>query len=73
MILLNKFCLMMLNKPKYWDGKIGIISIILLPLSFILFFIFLKKVNKVNHFSIPLFVSETFTLVAQEKHQQRYC
>ena len=47
---------MMLNKPKYWDGKIGIISIILLPLSFIFIFLsFLKKkLTKVNHFSIPI-------------------
>ena len=47
---------MMLNKPKYWDRKIGIISIILLPLSLIfIFFSFLKKkLTKVNHFSIPV-------------------
>ncbi len=47
---------MMLNKPKYWDRKIGIISIILLPLSLIFIFLsFLKKkLTKVNHFSIPV-------------------
>ena len=35
---------MMMIKPKFWDKKIGLISILLLPFSFnVLFLIFLKR------------------------------
>ena len=47
---------MMMIKPKFWDKKIGIISILLLPFSLIvLFLIFLKKnLTKNNTFKIPV-------------------
>ncbi len=47
---------MTLTKPKFWDKKIGLISILLLPFSVIfLFIIFLrKKFTKVNAFKIPI-------------------
>ena len=47
---------MMLIKPKFWDKKIGIISIILYPLSLIFLFIIYikKKITKVHKFKIPI-------------------
>lgn len=47
---------MMLKKPKFWDNKIGLISIILLPLALIfLFATYLKKIFiKVEVFKIPI-------------------
>ncbi len=47
---------MMLIKPKFWDKKIGIISIILYPLSLIyLIIIYIKKkITKVHKFKIPI-------------------
>ncbi len=47
---------MMLIKPKFWDKKIGIFAILLLPITVIfLFLIFLKKkFTKVNSFKIPI-------------------
>ena len=47
---------MMLIKPKFWDKKIGIISIILYPLSLIyLIIIYIKKkITKVHRFKIPI-------------------
>ena len=47
---------MMLIKPKFWDKKIGIISIILYPLSLIyLIIIYIKKkITKVHKFNIPI-------------------
>lgn len=46
----------MLIKPKFWDKKIGIISIILYPLSLIyLIIIYIKKkITKVHKFKIPI-------------------
>ena len=35
---------MKINKPKFWDKKISLISVILLPISF--FYIFLKFLKK---------------------------
>ena len=47
---------MMLIKPKFWDKKIGIISIILYPLSLIFLIIIYikKKIIKVHKFKIPI-------------------
>ena len=47
---------MMLIKPKFWDKKIGIFSIILYPLSLIyLIIIYIKKkITKVHRFKIPI-------------------
>lgn len=47
---------MKLNKPKFWDRKIGLLSILLLPLTFlVLIFIFLKKKFSSNKvFNIPI-------------------
>ncbi len=47
---------MMLNKPKFWDKKIGLISIILLPLSFVynLIIFFKKKFTKIIKFETPI-------------------
>ena len=36
---------MKINKPKFWDTKINIFALILLPLSFIVRFIILIKKN----------------------------
>ena len=45
-----------LNKPKFWDKKIGFISITLLPITLIYIFLnFLKKkFVKVKKFQIPV-------------------
>ena len=47
---------MKLNKPKFWDRSIGFCSIILLPLSFIFFFLtyLKKKFSKTKVFNIPI-------------------
>ena len=47
---------MILNKPKFWDKKIGLISIFLFPLSLIfIFLIFVKKkITKKRSFKIPI-------------------
>lgn len=47
---------MMINKPKFWDKKIGLVSIFLLPVSLIfIFLIFLKKkLSKLRSFKIPV-------------------
>ena len=47
---------MMLNKPKFWDKKIGLISIVLLPLSFMYYLIifFKKKFTKIIKFETPI-------------------
>ena len=47
---------MKLNKPKFWDKKINLISILLFPISLtILIFIFLKKkFTKTIKFNIPI-------------------
>lgn len=47
---------MKLIKPKFWDREIGLIAILLLPLSLVfLFLIFLrKKFFKINIFKIPI-------------------
>ena len=45
-----------INKPKFWDRKIGLISILFFPLSLIvIFFTFLKKkITKTRGFKIPV-------------------
>ena len=45
-----------INKPKFWDRKIGLISILFFPLSLIvIFFTFLKKkITKTRGFKIPI-------------------
>ncbi len=47
---------MMLIKPQFWDKKIGFISIILIPLTIIYFFIifFKKKLTRTKTFRIPI-------------------
>ena len=47
---------MILIKPKFWDQKIGIYSLLLLPLSWIYLALFsLKKIiTKVKIFKIPI-------------------
>ena len=47
---------MKLTKPRFWDKKIGLFAILLLPFSLIfLFLIFLKKkFARVNVFKIPI-------------------
>ena len=47
---------MRINKPNFWDRKIGFFSILLFPLSLIvLFLVFLKKkFSKVSNFKIPI-------------------
>ena len=45
-----------INKPKFWDRKIGLISILFFPLTLIvIFFTFLKKkITKTRGFKIPV-------------------
>ena len=45
-----------INKPKFWDRKIGLISILFFPLTLIvIFFTFLKKkITKTRGFKIPI-------------------
>ena len=45
-----------INKPKFWDSKIGLFSIILFPLSLVyIFIIFLRKrFIKTQKFNIPV-------------------
>ncbi len=47
---------MKLNKPKFWDGKIGFLSILFMPITFFLLIIILlkKKLSKTNFFKIPI-------------------
>ena len=47
---------MILNKPKYWDKKIGIISILLFPITIIVLItnFFKKKITKSKKFNIPI-------------------
>ena len=47
---------MIFKKPKFWDSKVGLISILLFPLSCIfIFLIYLKKkITKVEAFEIPI-------------------
>ena len=47
---------MKLNKPKFWDKKIGIYSILLLPLSFIFLMVtyLKKKFSKTKAFNVPI-------------------
>ena len=45
-----------INKPKFWDNKIGLFSIIFFPLSvvFILLIFIKKKFTKIKRFKIPI-------------------
>tara|TARA_A100001015_G_scaffold321470_1_gene452378 strand:+ start:329 stop:1270 length:942 start_codon:yes stop_codon:yes gene_type:complete len=47
---------MNLIKPKFWDKKISFISLVLIPLSVIFFFVtyFKKKISKPISFNIPI-------------------
>ena len=47
---------MNINKPKFWDKKIGVISILFFPLSliFILVIFFKRKIFKPKKFKIPI-------------------
>ncbi len=47
---------MKINKPKFWSKKIGFISIILLPISFLYLFLFFlkKKFTKTYTFKVPV-------------------
>ena len=47
---------MILNKPKFWDKKIGFISLILIPFSLLfLAIIYLKKkFTKIKFFKTPI-------------------
>ena len=46
---------MKIFKPKFWDKEIGIISILLLPITFIyIFLVTLKILTKTNLFQIPI-------------------
>jgi len=46
----------MINKPKFWDNKIGILAITLFPITLIIsFIIFLKKkFIKPKSFNLPI-------------------
>ena len=46
----------MLNKPRFWDKKIGFFAIILFPLSllYLLIFFLKKKITKSKTFNIPI-------------------
>ena len=47
---------MNINKPKFWDKKIGVLSILFFPLSliFILVIFFKRKIFKPKKFKIPI-------------------
>tara|TARA_X000000950_G_scaffold270281_1_gene349902 strand:+ start:542 stop:1474 length:933 start_codon:yes stop_codon:yes gene_type:complete len=47
---------MKINKPKFWDKKIGFFSILLFPLSLVFLFLISlkKKIIKVKKFKIPI-------------------
>ena len=47
---------MMLNKPKFWDKKKGLLAYIFLPLALIILIINLlkKKLIKTKKFNIPV-------------------
>ena len=47
---------MKINKPNFWDGRIGVLAIILFPLSliYILLFFLKKKFTTSQKFSIPI-------------------
>ena len=47
---------MIISKPKFWDNKIGIYSIIFLPLTLIIlvYIFFKKKFTKEINFNIPI-------------------
>ena len=47
---------MKINKPKFWDEKIGLISILLLPLTviFISLSFFKKKLTVTRKFKLPI-------------------
>ncbi len=47
---------MKINKPKFWDKKIGLTSILLLPISFLYLFLFFlkKKFTKQKAFKLPV-------------------
>ena len=54
---LDNFCSMKLNKPAFWDKKIGLISILLYPISLIyLGIIYLKRLLKKKFLKFQLFV-----------------
>ena len=48
--------MMKINKPKFWDKKIGFFSILLFPLSLVFLFLISlkKKIIKVKKFKIPI-------------------
>ena len=47
---------MKLNKPKFWDNKIGFLSVILFPLSLIFIFVthLNRKISKRKVFKLPI-------------------
>ena len=47
---------MQLNKPKFWDKKIGVISIIIFPITLLyLAIIYFKKIfSRVKSFKTPI-------------------
>ena len=54
MKLINFSC--MIKKPKFWDDKIGILSIILIPISLVIsIIIFIKKnITKSKSYDLPV-------------------
>ena len=62
---------MMFFKPKFWDNKINIAAISLLPLSLILLvIIFIKKfLQGRENLKFQLFVLEIYMLVGQAKRR----
>ena len=61
---------MKINKPKFWDKKIGLISILLIPLSIITqILIFIKKILQIQEsLKFLSFALEIYMLEVQEKH-----
>ena len=47
---------MKINKPKFWDNRIGFLSLILLPFTFFYIFLnyFKKKFTLIQAFEIPI-------------------
>ena len=65
---------MNINKPKFWDKKIGVLSILFFPLSliFILVIFFKRKFLSQRSLKFQLFALVIFMLVALAKRPLRF-
>ena len=47
---------MKINKPKFWDARIGLLAILLIPVTLMIYVLifFKKKFSKTINFNIPI-------------------